>query len=350
MDQANQDSPVGTTDPSSTAITSIHDGRCLGEQRQSRNENEHSQKTSGSQQGHFQEIQSIDPTALRNNSAADAIQVSTLQTMSIDDGDSSSEKPVSQEDLLRAIHDKLPSAEMLSSLTQHQLEVLNTIANRLKHLEETKVEFLWSSVLQLAGLLFVVIFGVFAALAYDAAEVANKQSAEANQMSFLTFCMPSMFPISCQNIQGEAKITKDISGELCVAVSQQGPGSLTSLATAVLGPTVTLSMTLTSSSPPTATTGSSPPVTTSSHSPTLTPTVTSTPSQTPSPLGSKHRINTPALVGSIVGVILGLLSVMVSSYAFFVRFRRPRLISRGSSPVEYDRSREVRKLRSSEMP
>jgi hypothetical protein len=74
------------------------------------------------------------------------------------------------------------------------LEVLTVIAERLKYLEETKVEFFWSSVLQLAGLLFVVIFSVFAALAYDAAEIANRQSAEANQMSFVTFCMLNPVP------------------------------------------------------------------------------------------------------------------------------------------------------------
>jgi hypothetical protein len=109
-----------------------------------------------------------------------------------DDSGSSFDKPASQEDLLKAIHDKLPSAEILSGFTQHQLEVPTVIADRLKHLEETKVEFIWSSVLQLAGLLFVVIFVVFAALAYDAAEAANRQSAEANQMSLLTFCMQNL--------------------------------------------------------------------------------------------------------------------------------------------------------------
>ena len=53
----------------------------------------------------------------------------------------------------------------------------------------SKVEFIWGSVLQLVGLIFVVVFGVFAALAYIAAGVANTQASEANQLSLLTFCM-----------------------------------------------------------------------------------------------------------------------------------------------------------------
>ena len=33
------------------------------------------------------------------------------------------------------------------------------------------------------------MFGVFAALAYDAANIANKQSSQANQLALLNFCM-----------------------------------------------------------------------------------------------------------------------------------------------------------------
>jgi tetrahydromethanopterin S-methyltransferase subunit G len=122
-------------------------------------------------------------------SPINVVTSSTPEPKNLNNDDSVSDKPLSQEDLLKAIHDKLPSAEIHSNLTLQQLEVLTVIADRLKYLEETKVEFIWGSVLQLAGLLFVVIFGVFAALAYDAAEVANRQSADANQMSLLTFCM-----------------------------------------------------------------------------------------------------------------------------------------------------------------
>jgi len=74
-------------------------------------------------------------------------------------------------------------------MSRQELIVLNIVADRLKHLEGTKIEFIWSSVLQTVGLLFVIVFGVFAKLAYDAAEVANKQSFEANQISLLTFCL-----------------------------------------------------------------------------------------------------------------------------------------------------------------
>lgn len=92
---------------------------------------------------------------------------------------------ISQEDIREAVRSQLAATETLSQMSIE----LKKIAEDVRTSSTSKVEFVWGSVLQLAGLLFVVIFGVFAALAYDAAEVANKQSAEANQMSLLTFCM-----------------------------------------------------------------------------------------------------------------------------------------------------------------
>jgi hypothetical protein len=175
--------------PSSVAIASTLDRIEFNAQNGSQNRHETSRETSDSRPGRSQEIQSAARRETQNVLLVNDVHCSTPEpTMSVDGG-SSFDKPATQEDLLKAIYDKLPSAEIPSGLTQHQLEVLTVIADRLKYLEETKVEFIWSSVLQLAGLLFVVIFGVFAALAYDAAEVANRQSAEANQMSLLTFCM-----------------------------------------------------------------------------------------------------------------------------------------------------------------
>ncbi len=107
-----------------------------------------------------------------------------------------SDRPVSAlpEELCKAVHDQLKSMETLSELSKDQLIELSRIAKYVKISSTSKVEFIWSSVLQLAGLLFVVVFGVFAALAYNAANVANKQSFEANQLSLLTFCMSN--PVS----------------------------------------------------------------------------------------------------------------------------------------------------------
>ncbi|KAE9367454.1 hypothetical protein N431DRAFT_470886 [Stipitochalara longipes BDJ] len=316
--QTKQSYPVDTPNPSLVAVTLPLDRTELDAQNGGQNKDKSSRETTDSRP------------------EVNAASCSTGEPKISEDDSSSSDKLVSQEDLLKAIYDKLPSAEMLSGLTQNQLEILIVIAERLKYLEETKVEFIWSSVLQLAGLLFVVIFGVFAALAYDAAEIASRQSAEANQMSLMTFCM----------------LNPNIAGELCAAVSQQGSGSLTSLATAILGTTAVLTTTPSSSSTQTITSISN----SGTESPTLSVTLTvsatpiNPPSQTPSNPGSSHHLNTPALVGTIVGVVLGLLSVVVSSYAFFVRFRRARIVSKESSLVDYDRSREYRVFRGSEGP
>ncbi|KAE9381140.1 hypothetical protein N431DRAFT_424754 [Stipitochalara longipes BDJ] len=153
-------------------------------------------------------------------------------------------------------------------------------------------------------------------------------------------------------------------GDTCIAVSQNSLDSLSSLATAILGPGATLTtVTLSPSSVPTSslfsssesssTTNSTPVATGSSNSAstssstippvsTLAPTTTSstsavqtssigsipspTPTPTPSPLGSSsnshHHLSTPALVGTIVGVILGLASISVSCCAFYTRFPR----------------------------
>jgi hypothetical protein len=132
-----------------------------------------------------------------------AIHYSTLN-LNILDGVDSSDQPLSQEDFLKAIYDRVPSGKRLLSLMEQLLEVQKLMADRARHLEETKLEFVWSSVLQLVGLLFVVIFGVFGALALNAADIANKQSAEANQMAILTFCM--LNPVSV-NFQVYSKIS-----------------------------------------------------------------------------------------------------------------------------------------------
>ena len=102
--------------------------------------------------------------------------------------------PILPEELSKAILDQLKSMELLSELSKGQLIELSRIAKYVEISSTSKVEFIWSSVLQLAGLLFVVVFGVFAALAYNAANIANKQSFEANQLSLLTFCMSN--PVS----------------------------------------------------------------------------------------------------------------------------------------------------------
>ena len=97
--------------------------------------------------------------------------------------------PISHDYFSKATRDQLSSLEILSELSRHQLAELRQMVALIEVSTTSKVEFIWGSVLQLVGLIFVVVFGVFAALAYIAAGVANTQASEANQLSLLTFCM-----------------------------------------------------------------------------------------------------------------------------------------------------------------
>jgi len=88
----------------------------------------------------------------------------------------------------------MSAIETLPELSKEQLATLRDILSLIEITSTSKVEFIWSSVLQLAGLIFVVVFGVFAALAYDAANIANKQSSQANQLALLNLCMSQVRP------------------------------------------------------------------------------------------------------------------------------------------------------------
>ncbi|PMD19637.1 hypothetical protein NA56DRAFT_646964, partial [Hyaloscypha hepaticicola] len=269
--------------------------------------------------------------------------------------------PVLPEDLCKAIHDQLKSMETLSELSKHQLIELSRIAKYVEISSTSKVEFIWSSVLQLAGLLFVVVFGVFAALAYNAADVANKQSFEANQLSLLSFCMSN--PVSqissfrlCM-LANLAESIKDAAGGICFAVAQDGLGALNSLATAILGPSAIPTTVFSASTPPPTSTSTVASFSVSNSSvtsvpvPTQTstgntiiltgsPTSTSTATAVPAPTSSRH-LSTPAIVGVVVGGLLLGASFCVSLCTWFVKFPRSRSSRlRGSPSRDLDGSGE----------
>jgi hypothetical protein len=60
--------------------------------------------------------------------------------------------PALLEELCKAIHDQLKSMETLSELSKRQLVELSRIAKYVEISSTSKVEFIWSSVLQLAGI------------------------------------------------------------------------------------------------------------------------------------------------------------------------------------------------------
>lgn len=90
-----------------------------------------------------------------------------------------------QELLLREISSKLGT---IAETSIHELRLLHSLSDRISLLEASKVEFIWNAVLQTIGIIFVIIFGVFAVLAYNANEIANRQSFESNQLSLLGYC------------------------------------------------------------------------------------------------------------------------------------------------------------------
>jgi hypothetical protein len=90
-----------------------------------------------------------------------------------------------QEFLLREISSRLST---IAETSIHELRLLHSVSDRISLLEDSNVEFVWNAVLQTIGIIFVIIFGVFAVLAYNASEISNRQSFEANQLSLLAFC------------------------------------------------------------------------------------------------------------------------------------------------------------------
>jgi hypothetical protein len=117
--QKGQIYPMDTQNPSSVAAIPISDRTDLNAPRGSQNRNEASKGTFDASLGRSEEIQSADHRETQNTSPANAVHFSTPEPQMHDDGGSSSDKSISQEDLLKSIHDKLPSAEILSSLAQH---------------------------------------------------------------------------------------------------------------------------------------------------------------------------------------------------------------------------------------
>lgn len=93
---------------------------------------------------------------------------------------------IRQEELLRSINDKLPPVG--DTLTE--LQLLEDIQKQLCS-GKSKSDFLWSCFLQILGVAFVILFGVFSALANISAQIANSQSQDANQIALLALCISS---------------------------------------------------------------------------------------------------------------------------------------------------------------
>jgi len=64
--------------------------------------------------------------------------------------------------------------------SREEVDLLQRVVDGIGSLDGSKSEFIWNTVLQVLGILFVIVFGAFSVLAYTAARIANKQSLEAN--------------------------------------------------------------------------------------------------------------------------------------------------------------------------
>jgi hypothetical protein len=89
-----------------------------------------------------------------------------------------------QEALLQIICDKLPSIQ----IAEEELKLLRSIKRRIPS-ESTKTQFWWNISLQVTGIIFVLLFGVFAVLSYIIGRSTDGKSLEANQLAFLTLCL-----------------------------------------------------------------------------------------------------------------------------------------------------------------
>lgn len=131
-----------------------------------------------------------------NSSATDIQQGSLQETKETESDELSIPPTVTQETLLNAINSKiLPPERVLDELL-----FIRRIHDLLSLSESTKTQFLWNAFLQVMGIIFVIVFGVFSVLAYSTNERANKLTADANQLALLSLCINnnSVGPSVCQ--------------------------------------------------------------------------------------------------------------------------------------------------------
>jgi hypothetical protein len=101
--------------------------------------------------------------------------------------------PPTKPNLLESINSKILPPEIVLE----ELALLRGIHKQLRS-ESTKAQFLWNAFLQIMGIVFVIIFGVFSVMAYKIGERANTQASEANQLALLSLCFTSN-SVSCSN-------------------------------------------------------------------------------------------------------------------------------------------------------
>jgi hypothetical protein len=99
---------------------------------------------------------------------------------------SSTPASLTTSDLLDSINSKIPPPDTVLE----ELEILRAIHKQLRS-ESTKIQFLWNAFLQIMGIVFVIVFGIFSGLAYKIGEKANTQASEANQLALLSLCFTS---------------------------------------------------------------------------------------------------------------------------------------------------------------
>ncbi|PMD28679.1 hypothetical protein NA56DRAFT_640267 [Hyaloscypha hepaticicola] len=126
------------------------------------------------------------------------------------------EKKLTTSDLLDSINSKIPPPDTVLE----ELKILRAIHKQLRS-ESTKIQFLWNAFLQIMGIVFVIIFGVFSVMAYKIGQRANTQASEANQLALLSLCFGS---------------NSSIAEALCGDVFQRAAQTVPVLVTQVMGP------------------------------------------------------------------------------------------------------------------
>ncbi|PMD39498.1 hypothetical protein L207DRAFT_22821 [Hyaloscypha variabilis F] len=114
-------------------------------------------------------------------------------------------------------------------------------------------------------------------------------------------------------------MVQNTPSDTCIGVSQNSFDSLSTLATAILGPGVILTTNTLSPSPT-----QPPPLTSFPSNTTTSASTTAGLQQAGKSNNSVHHLGTPALVGTIVGVILSMASISISGCAFYIRFAQKR--------------------------
>lgn len=89
-----------------------------------------------------------------------------------------------QETLLKLIYSKL----LLVEIAEEQLALLRRLQRQTAS-QSTETQIFWNMFLQVAGMIFAILFGIFVAFSYIISKVANGKTSDANKLEFFLFAL-----------------------------------------------------------------------------------------------------------------------------------------------------------------